>query len=98
MRTLKICIIFFATLISALSVMLAGIIGWIGLIVPHIARFIYGANSRTMLFSSAFIGALFLLICDLLSRELFTYEVPIGIVSSFFGIPIFLAVLLRRRA
>lgn len=70
-KMLKICVIFFATLISALSVMLAGIIGWIGLIVPHIARFVYGANSRTMLFSSAFIGALFLLVCDLLSRELF---------------------------
>lgn len=97
-KMLKICVIFFATLISALSVMLAGIIGWIGLIVPHIARFVYGANSRTMLFSSAFIGALFLLVCDLLSRELFTYEVPIGIISSLFGIPIFLAVLLRRRA
>ncbi|WP_235598075.1 iron chelate uptake ABC transporter family permease subunit [Campylobacter hyointestinalis] len=39
-----------------------------------------------------------MLVCDLLSRELFTYEVPIGIVSSLFGIPIFLAVLLRRRA
>lgn len=95
-RKLKILLILLATLISALSVMLAGIIGWIGLIVPHIARFVFGANSKTMLINSALIGALFLLICDFISMNLFDYEIPIGIVSSFFGIPVFVAVLFSR--
>lgn len=93
----KIWVIFFATLISALSVMLAGIIGWIGLIVPHIARFVFGASAKIVLFSSSLIGAVFLLICDIFSRNLFSYEVPIGIISSLFGIPIFIAVLLNRK-
>ncbi|ANE35327.1 ABC transporter, permease protein [Campylobacter iguaniorum] len=94
---IKICVIFLATLISALSVMLAGIIGWIGLIVPHIARFVFGASAKIVLFSSSLIGAVFLLICDIFNRSLFSYEVPIGIISSLFGIPIFIAVLLSRK-
>lgn len=89
----KIFIILIATFISALSVMIAGIIGWIGLITPHIARFIYGADNRAVLSASALIGAIFLLFCDSFSRLIFTFEIPIGIVTSLFGIPMFIVVL-----
>lgn len=93
----KIFIILVATFISALSVTIAGIIGWIGLIVPHIARFIFGADNRAVLASSAMIGAIFLLFCDSFSRLVFTFEIPIGIVTSLFGIPMFIIVLRRAK-
>lgn len=89
----KIFIILVATFVSALSVTIAGIIGWIGLIVPHIARFIFGANNQAVLAASAIIGAIFLLFCDNFSRIVFTFEIPIGIVTSLFGIPVFILVL-----
>ena len=93
----KIFIILVATFVSALSVTIAGIIGWIGLIVPHIARFIFGADNRAVLASSAMIGAIFLLFCDSFSRLIFTFEIPIGIVTSLFGIPMFIIVLRRTK-
>ena len=93
----KIFIILVATFVSALSVTIAGIIGWIGLIVPHIARFIFGADNRAVLASSVMIGAIFLLFCDSFSRLIFTFEIPIGIVTSLFGIPIFIIVLRRAK-
>ena len=93
----KIFIILIATFVSALSVTIAGIIGWIGLIVPHIARFIFGADNRAVLASSAMIGAIFLLFCDSFSRLVFTFEIPIGIVTSLFGIPMFIIVLRRAK-
>lgn len=93
----KIFIILVATFISALSVTIAGIIGWIGLIVPHISRFIFGADNRAVLASSAMIGAIFLLFCDSFSRLIFTFEIPIGIVTSLFGIPMFIVVLRRAK-
>ena len=93
----KIFIILVATFVSALSVTIAGIIGWIGLIVPHIARFIFGADNRAVLASSAMIGAIFLLFCDSFSRLIFTFEIPIGIVTSLFGIPMFIIVLRRAK-
>ena len=93
----KIFIILVATFVSTLSVTIAGIIGWIGLIVPHIARFIFGADNRAVLASSAMIGAIFLLFCDSFSRLIFTFEIPIGIVTSLFGIPMFIIVLRRAK-
>ena len=96
-RRVKIFVILTATFVSALSVTIAGIIGWIGLIVPHIARFIYGADNRAVLVSSAMIGAIFLLFCDSFSRLIFTFEIPIGIVTSLFGIPMFIVVLRRAK-
>lgn len=93
----KIFIILVATFVSAFSVTIAGIIGWIGLIVPHIARFIFGADNRAVLASSAMIGAIFLLFCDSFSRLIFTFEIPIGIVTSLFGIPMFIIVLRRAK-
>ncbi|QKF58153.1 FecCD family ABC transporter permease [Aliarcobacter lanthieri] len=92
-KKIKIVVILVATFISALSVILAGIIGWIGLIIPHIVRFLFGADNKIVLPLSAIVGAIFLLIVDNTSRIIFSFEIPIGIVTSIIGIPIFILVL-----
>lgn len=95
---LKATIILAATIASSLSVVMAGIIGWIGLVVPHICRFIYGADNRYVVVSSAILGGLFLLVCDTFSRQIYSYEIPLSVVTSIFGIPIFIVVLFKVRA
>ncbi|AXK47905.1 FecCD family ABC transporter permease [Aliarcobacter trophiarum] len=92
-KKIKIIVILVATFISALSVILAGIIGWIGLIIPHITKFLFGADNKIVLPISAIIGGIFLLIVDNSSRIIFSFEIPIGIVTSIIGIPIFILVL-----
>lgn len=92
-KKVQFIIIFLATLLSALSVMLAGVIGWIGLVVPHIARFLVGANHLILIPFCALIGSSFLLIADTLSRGIFPTEIPLGILTSLIGIPVFIGVL-----
>lgn len=82
-----------ATVISALTVVLGGIIGWVGLLIPHIARMTVGPDNRILLPASALIGAIYLLIADDISRILFNVEIPIGILTSVIGIPFFAFVL-----
>ena len=89
----KFIVIVVATFISALSVILAGIIGWIGLIIPHIARLLFGADNKIILPISGLLGAIFLLAVDNASRIVFSFEIPIGIVTAIIGIPIFIIVL-----
>jgi len=96
-RAIRYTIIILSTLISAMTVSLAGMIGWVGLIVPHIARLLVGPGNALLLPSSAAIGACFLLAADGLSRTLTTTEIPIGIVTELIGIPGFLLVLGRAR-
>ncbi|EFB70878.1 Probable ABC transporter permease protein HI_1471 [Providencia rustigianii] len=86
-----------ATLITASTVSIAGIIGWIGLIVPHITRMIVGANFRHQLPASIAIGAILLLITDTLARTIAAIELPLGILTSAVGAPFFLAILLQTR-
>lgn len=86
-----------ATLITASAVSIAGIIGWIGLIVPHITRMIVGANFRYQLPASMVIGAIMLLITDTLARSIAAIELPLGILTSAVGAPFFLAILLQTR-
>ena len=85
--------IFLATLLSALTVVVAGMIGWVGLIIPHIARFIVGADNRVLLPMSALLGAIFLLWVDTLCRTLMSVEIPVGIITALVGIPIFILAL-----
>lgn len=85
--------IFFATLISALTVVLAGMIGWVGLIIPHIARFLVGPDNRVLLPVCALLGAAFLVIVDTVCRTAISIEIPVGIATSLIGIPIFILAL-----
>jgi len=86
-----------ATLLGALTVSMAGMIGWVGLIVPHVARLLAGPGHALLLPASALLGASFLLTADLLARSLGGAEIPIGIVTELLGIPVFLLVLRRAR-
>lgn len=91
---LRITLILTATFISSLTVTLGGIIGWVGLVIPHIGRMLVGPDNRILLPVSTLLGALFLLVVDNASRLLFTVEIPIGILTALLGIPVF-AVILR---
>lgn len=86
-----------ATLASALTVALAGVIGWIGLLAPHIARLLVGPLNRFLIPASALVGALFLLVADLLARGLSDAELPVGVVTELVGLPIFLLLLRNVR-
>ena len=91
----RMLLIFLATGMSALTVVLAGMIGWVGLIIPHIARMLIGPNNKILIPASALIGAIYLVAVDDVSRMLFNVEIPIGITTSLIGIPFF-AVILRK--
>lgn len=86
-----------ATLLSALTITMAGIIGWVGLVVPHITRMMVGPDNRILIPASALTGAVYLLVMDDLSRLVFSVEIPLGILTSLFGIPFFVLVLKNAR-
>ncbi|QKF78172.1 FecCD family ABC transporter permease [Arcobacter defluvii] len=88
-KLIRFVIILIATFISAFTVVLAGMIGWVGLVIPHIARLLFGSNNMIIVPISALLGGIYLLIIDNISRTLFSVEIPIGILTSLIGIPFF---------
>ena len=92
-RWIRIAAISAATLISSLTVVTAGVIGWVGLVIPHIARMAVGPDNRLLIPTSALIGGTYLLLVDTLSRTMFDSEIPIGILTSLVGIPAFVIIL-----
>ena len=90
----KILFIVLATFMTSLSVSVCGIIGWIGLLMPHAGRLIIGPDHRFLIPAAAVMGAFFLMVCDTLARTLTTAELPIGIVTSIAGAP-FIIYLIR---
>lgn len=94
---IRMFLIFLATLMSALTVVIAGMIGWVGLIIPHIARMLVGPDNKILIPASAFIGAIYLIIVDDVSRMLFNVEIPIGIITSLVGIPFFILILRKAK-
>ena len=95
-RRLRAIVILSATLITAAAVSVSGVIGWVGLVIPHLTRRMVGNNYRHLLPASTLFGALFLLLVDNLSRMLFATEIPIGILTSFIGAPFFLYLITRE--
>ena len=95
-RRLRAVVILSATLITAAAVSVSGVIGWVGLVIPHLTRRMVGNNYRHLLPASTLFGALFLLLVDNLSRMLFATEIPIGILTSFIGAPFFLYLITRE--
>jgi iron complex transport system permease protein len=93
---LKIVLITLATFITSLSVSVAGIIGWVGLMIPHASRLIIGPDHRFLIPLSALMGGIFLIVCDTIARTITTGEVPLGIVTSILGAP-YLIYLLRTK-
>ena len=92
-QRLRLVVVLSATLLTATVVSITGLIGWIGLVVPHIARFIIGSDNRYLLPAAFLLGSCFLIIIDLLSRTLSALEIPLGIIASIIGAPIFFFVL-----
>ncbi len=90
-------IIFFATLITASAVSVAGLVGWIGLFVPHVARMLVGSNNSKVLPVSILIGISFLIAMDDIARALTPYEIPIGILTAIVGLPLFAYLLVRQK-
>lgn len=89
-----------ASLAVAAAVSLSGLVGFVGLLVPHLARLLFGADQRVSLPASALLGAAFLVLADLAARLLFRVfatEPPVGVITSLLGGPLFLLLLARRR-
>ncbi|EPZ68458.1 iron chelate uptake ABC transporter family permease subunit [Helicobacter pylori] len=82
---------------SALAVSVSGTIGWIGLVIPHVARLFFGANLQKLLLSSLLMGAFFLLLADVVAKTITPYDLPVGIATSVLGAPFFLWLLFRNR-
>lgn len=92
----RLVIVLSATLITSASVSVSGLIGWVGLVVPHFARMLVGSDYRRLLPASLLLGGSFLLIVDNFARLLATSEIPIGILTAFVGAPFFLYLILRE--
>jgi iron complex transport system permease protein len=91
------CILAAATLAAASAVAVSGIIGFVGLIVPHALRRMTGANHRILLPCAALVGGAFLVLCDTLARTLAApHEIPVGVITSLTGGPFFLYLLTRK--
>lgn len=93
----RILIVAAATLVTAASVAAAGIIGWVGLIVPHMARFLVGPGFARLLPAATILGGGYLLVVDTLARSIAPIEVPLGILTAVIGTPFFIWLLARSR-
>lgn len=82
-------------LIVGAQVAVSGVVGWIGLVIPHMTRFLVGPDNRRLLPATALAGAIFLVLVDTLARTLTAAEIPLGVLTAIMGAPVF-AVLLRR--
>jgi iron complex transport system permease protein len=96
-RVLRPVLIASATLITAAAVSITGTIGWIGLIIPHIARLLVGPDFRKLLPASMILGASYLLIVDMLARSIALIEIPLGILTAAVGAPFFIWLLASGR-
>jgi hmuU len=96
-RNLRLIVIGCSTLLTASCVSVAGIIGWVGLIVPHIARMLVGSNFIALLPASALIGATYLLLIDDAARGIFKAEIPLSILTALIGAPYFIYLLVKTK-
>ncbi len=95
-RRVRLMVILSSTLITAASVSVSGMIGWVGLVIPHLARRLVGNNYRHLMPASMLLGALFLLMVDNLCRTLMMTEIPLGILTSLVGAPFFIYLITRE--
>lgn len=92
-RKLRLAVIVCATLVTASAVALAGVIGWVGLVIPHAARLLVGASFARVMPLSLVLGAAFMLAVDTLCRTAAATEIPPGVATAFVGTPVFIALL-----
>lgn len=94
-KLLRLIFIFSATLLTSAAVAVTGIIGWIGLVIPHMARLLVGPDFRKLMPTSLFMGAGFLLLTDTVARAAFPIEMPLSILTAFIGAPFFIGLLIQ---
>lgn len=94
---LRLAIVAAATLVTSASVAAAGIIGWVGLIVPHMARFLVGPEFGRLVPTAALLGGGYLLLIDTLARSAAQVEIPLGILTAVIGTPVFIWLLVSAR-
>ena len=93
----KVAVIAFATLATAGAVSISGVIGWVGLVVPHICRMLFGSDNRKLIPASISIGACFMVLVDTLCRSVTAGEIPLGIVTAIVGGPFFIWLLKKTK-
>lgn len=94
----RISLLLITTLLTSICVGLSGIIGFVGLIIPHIVKLLFGVKHKNVLPLSLYLGAIFTLLCDVLARVLIANtEIPIGIITALFGAPFFLYILRENK-
>jgi len=96
-QRLRAIVIAAATLATSASVAVSGIIGWVGLVVPHMARLLVGPEFSRLLPVAALFGAMFMLLIDTIARTMASVEIPPGILTAVVGTPVFIALLARAR-
>lgn len=96
-KALRLVVIICATLLTAGTVAIAGVIGWIGLVIPHISRILVGRNTKRTIPLTIVIGACFMIIVDVISRSFTSTEIPLSVVTGFLGTPLFLVILYTKR-
>ena len=96
-RRLRLAVVAAATLMTAGVVSISGVVGWIGLLVPHLARFLVGPDFRRLLPASILLGSGYLLAVDTLARTVARIEIPLGVLTAFIGAPFFIWVLAASR-
>lgn len=94
---IRILVIICSTLMTAAAVSVSGMIGWIGLVIPHLGRMIVGPDYEVLLPTTILLGSLYLLLIDNIARGLTTVEIPLGILTSLVGAPFFIFILLRSK-
>ncbi len=96
-KKIRFIVILTSTLLTASVVSISGIIGWVGLLVPHLARLLVGPNYKILLPASILIGSIYLLLVDSLARLILPMEIPLGILTSIIGAPVFIYLLAYSR-
>ncbi|MGH0054329.1 MAG: iron chelate uptake ABC transporter family permease subunit, partial [Sphaerochaetaceae bacterium] len=89
----RIILLVVATVGTTVTISITGLIGWVGLITPHLGRKLFGSDSSTSLPGSMILGSFFLLVCDTIGRTVLATEIPIGLLTSFIGAIIFIIIL-----
>ncbi len=95
-RRTRTIIIVCATLLTAASVSVSGMIGWVGLVIPHMARRMAGNDCRILIPASALSGGIFMIVVDDIARNVYTTELPIGMLTAFIGAPFFIYLMARK--
>jgi len=97
-ENLKKILILLATLLTSVAVSVAGIIGFVGLVVPHIVRIAFGPNHKILIPFSAISGGIFMLVCDTLARTIaMPIEIPVGAITAMVGAPLFIYLLRKKK-